>query len=165
MLGSFAFGGPDVLGKTDDVSVESLNNKSGDECFSDTFSETTETASQENQECPNSSSESVLVDVPNVESSGTPLETVAESKSQVDSHDTYVEETCVDEISTYSQSKNKSESINKEKEVEINEQSLTNVSENKTEIETPIFQNDHDHSKKDESHPPATSHACASSDQ
>ncbi|MFS7904720.1 hypothetical protein Hanom_Chr01g00039361 [Helianthus anomalus] len=124
--------GPNVLGKTDDGSVESLNNKSDGECFSvnacdcdisnlsvddsvtgevpqDTFSETTGTP-QENQERPDSSSESVSVGVPNVESSGTPLETVAESKSQVDSHDT-----CVDEISTCSKIKTESESINEEK--------------------------------------------------
>ncbi|MFS7899756.1 hypothetical protein Hanom_Chr00s076443g01791491 [Helianthus anomalus] len=81
---------PVVLGKTDGFCVDDLNNKCGD-CFSanacdanmsnvsacenatgkvpqDAFSETTETTSQENQEYPDSSSESVSVGVPNVNS-------------------------------------------------------------------------------------------------
>ncbi|MFS7979182.1 hypothetical protein Hanom_Chr10g00924411 [Helianthus anomalus] len=138
--------GPDVLGKTDNVCVDSLNNKSADECFSvnacdcdvsnssvddsvtgevpqDTFSDTSETPSQENQECPDSSSDSVLVEVPNGESSGTPLETVAESKSQEDLHDTCVEETCVDEVLVCSENKTESVSIKEEKGVEIIEHS------------------------------------------
>ena len=116
---------PAVLGKTDNVCVDDLNNKCGDDCFSanvcdpnvsnvsvhesvtgevpqDAFSETTETTSQENQEYPDSSSESVSVGVPNVESSGTPLETVDEIKPKSDSHDTCVDETHVDETSTCS---------------------------------------------------------------
>ncbi|MFS7969189.1 hypothetical protein Hanom_Chr09g00806221 [Helianthus anomalus] len=148
----------DISNSTADVSVTS-------EVPQDTFSETTETPSQENKECPDSSSESVSVDILNVESSGTPLETVAESKSQVDSHDTCVEETCVDEISTCSEIKTESKSIKEEKGVEINEQSPTNVSENKAKTETLVFQNVHDNSKKDESHHPSTSPVCASSGQ
>ncbi|MFS7926054.1 hypothetical protein Hanom_Chr04g00292481 [Helianthus anomalus] len=95
---------PVVLGKTDGFCVDDLNNKCGD-CFSanacdanmfnvsacenatgkvpqDAFSETTETTSQENQEYPDSSSESVSVGVPNVNSSGTPLETVLNNESE-----------------------------------------------------------------------------------
>ncbi|MFS7994716.1 hypothetical protein Hanom_Chr12g01109311 [Helianthus anomalus] len=168
--------GPDILGKTVDACSESLNNDSDDGCFSvndcdydisnstvdvivtgevpqDTFSETTETSSQENQECPDSSSESVSMDVPNVESSGISLETVAESKPQVDSHDTCVDETCVDEISTCSEIKTESEFVKEENVVEINEQSHKNVSEKKDESETKtVFQNDHDKSNLSTSH-------------
>ncbi|MFS7930582.1 hypothetical protein Hanom_Chr04g00345961 [Helianthus anomalus] len=183
-----SFGGPNVLGKTDNVYVEPLNNKSGDECFSvnacdydvsnslvedsvigevpqDTFSDTTKTPSQENQECPDSSSDSVSMDVPNGESSGTPLETVAESKSQINSYDTCVEETCVDEMPMRSENKHESVSIKEEKGAEINEQSPSNVFENKVKIETSVLQNDHDNNEKDEYHHPSTSHTCASSDQ
>ncbi|MFS8002797.1 hypothetical protein Hanom_Chr13g01206331 [Helianthus anomalus] len=98
---------------------------------------------------------SVSLGVLNVESSGTPLETV----------DTCVAETCVNEISNSSETKTKSESIEKETNVEINKQSSTNVFENKTETEPPTFQHDDDHSKKNESHSPSTSHACANSNQ
>ncbi|MFS7967199.1 hypothetical protein Hanom_Chr09g00783001 [Helianthus anomalus] len=99
MFLSLASNGPGVLGKTDDGCVESVNIESSDEFSSvndcecdvsnssvddsgtgevpqDTFSETTETTSQENQQYPDSSSESVLVGVPNVKSSGTPLEII-----------------------------------------------------------------------------------------
>ncbi|XP_022007532.1 cell wall protein IFF7-like [Helianthus annuus] len=151
-------GEPDAWGKTESDDCDSVNacdcnvsNVSVDDSVTgevphDTFSETTETSSQENQD-------------------GTPLETVDESKAKSDSHDTCVNETCVDEISTCSKIETESESIKEEKGVEINEQSPKNVSENKDKTETPVFQNDHDKSEKDESHHQSTSHACASSDQ
>ncbi|MFS7944808.1 putative transcription factor interactor and regulator CCHC(Zn) family [Helianthus anomalus] len=178
MFLSLASNRPDVLGKTDDGCVESVNINSGDEFSSvnncecdgsnmsdddsvagevpqDTFSETTETTSQENQEYPDPSSESVSVGVPNVESSGTPLETV----------DTHVEETCVSEISTSSEIETESKSIDKESNVEINIKSSTNVLPNKTELKSSAFQTKDDHGKKVESQSQPTSHACAHSNQ
>ncbi|XP_022040550.1 uncharacterized protein LOC110943103 [Helianthus annuus] len=106
-----------------------------------------------------------FMDVPNVESSGTPLETVVESKSQEDSHDTYVEETCVDETSASLEIKTGSNFV-KEEVVIINEQSQENVSEKEIKTETESsFQNDPDKIIKDEKHHPSESHAYASSDQ
>ncbi|KAJ0633684.1 putative transcription factor interactor and regulator CCHC(Zn) family [Helianthus annuus] len=171
-----------VLGKTDDVCVDNLNNKCSDDCFSanvsdsnvsvddsvtdevpqDKFSETTETPSQEYSD---SSSESVSVGVPNVKSSGTPLETVAENKPQVDSHDTCVDETRVDEISTSSEIKTEPV-FEKEEVVTLNEKSQVNVSEKEIKTETESsFQNDPDKIIKDEKHYLSESHASASSDQ
>ncbi|KAJ0587463.1 putative transcription factor interactor and regulator CCHC(Zn) family [Helianthus annuus] len=146
---------PVVLGKTDNVCVDNLNNKCGDDCFSanvcdtnisnvsacenvtgevpqDAFSETTETTSKENQECPDSSEESVSVGVPNVESSGTPLETVVNSESETvsekepetavnsepesASHDKCSEEMHIDETSSCSE--NEPESVSHDKCIE-----------------------------------------------
>ncbi|XP_022040372.1 uncharacterized protein LOC110942917 [Helianthus annuus] len=105
------------------------------------------------------------MDVPNVESSGTTLETVTESRPQVDSHDTCVDETCVDETSS-SEIKTEPDFVKEEKGVEINEKSQENVSDKgiKTETES-SFQNDPDKIIKDEKHHLSESHASASSDQ
>ncbi|MFS7932533.1 putative transcription factor interactor and regulator CCHC(Zn) family [Helianthus anomalus] len=163
----------DVRGKTDDVfnardcdasNISVVGSVTG-EVSQDTFSETTETSSQENQEYPDSSSESVSVGVPNVESSGIPLETIAESKPQVDSHDTHVDETRVDETSTSFEIKTEPD-FETEEVVTLNEKSQENVSDKeiKTEIES-SFQNDPDKIIKDEKHHLSESHASASSDQ
>ncbi|MFS7930010.1 hypothetical protein Hanom_Chr04g00339121 [Helianthus anomalus] len=67
------------------------------------------------------------------------VETMTESRPQVDSRDTCVDETCVDEISTCSKIETESESIKAEKGVEINEQSPANVSKNKDKAETTVL--------------------------
>ncbi|MFS7916878.1 putative transcription factor interactor and regulator CCHC(Zn) family [Helianthus anomalus] len=65
----------------------------------------------------------------------------------------------------YSENKHESVSIKEEKEAKMNEQALSNISENKVKVETPVVQNHHDNNVKDESHHPSTSHVCAMSDQ
>ncbi|KAJ0446497.1 putative transcription factor interactor and regulator CCHC(Zn) family [Helianthus annuus] len=171
---------PVILGKTDDVCVESLNNKCGDDRFSvnacdcnvsnvsvddsvtgevpqDIFSETTETSSQENQEYPDSSSESVSVGVPNVESSGTPLETVVEIEPELVSHDKCIDEMHIDETSTCSNTE--TEFSNEEKGIEINAESLEKVFEFKTSTSNDA------RIKESVSNCSSTSHDCVNSNQ
>ncbi|MFS7980327.1 putative transcription factor interactor and regulator CCHC(Zn) family [Helianthus anomalus] len=148
-----------------DVSNPLVDESVTGEVPQDTFSEPTETSSQENQEFCDSSSESISVGIPDVESSGTPLETVAESKPQVDSHDTGVDETRVDETPTSSEIKTEPD-FEKEDVVTLNEKSQENVSEKRIKTETKLsFQNDLDKIIKDEKHHLSESHASASSDQ
>ncbi|MFS8034621.1 hypothetical protein Hanom_Chr17g01583281 [Helianthus anomalus] len=102
--------GPDVLGKTVDACDEPLNNVSDDGCFSVNncdcdISKSTADVSVTGEVPRDAFSETVLVDVPNVESSETPLETVVENEPKVNSYDTCVDETCVDETSTCSEIK------------------------------------------------------------
>ncbi|KAJ0853333.1 putative transcription factor interactor and regulator CCHC(Zn) family [Helianthus annuus] len=82
--------------------VSACENLTG-EVPQDAFSETTETTSQENQEYPDSSSESVSVGVPNVESSGTPLETELNNEPETVLHDQCSEEMHIDETSSRSE--------------------------------------------------------------
>ncbi|KAJ0958119.1 putative RNA-directed DNA polymerase [Helianthus annuus] len=82
--------------------VSACENLTG-EVPQDAFSETTETTSQENQEYPDSSSESVSVGVPNVESSGTPLETELNNEPETVLHDQCSEEMHIDETSSCSE--------------------------------------------------------------
>ncbi|MFS7980325.1 putative transcription factor interactor and regulator CCHC(Zn) family [Helianthus anomalus] len=148
-----------------DVSNPLVDESVTGEVPQDTFSEPTETSSQENQEFCDSSSESISVGIPDVESSGTPLETVAESKPQVDSHDTRVDETRVDETSTSFEIKTEPD-FEAEEVVTLNEKSQENVSDKEIKTETESsFQNDPDKIIKDEKHHLSESHASASSDQ